>query len=565
VAKWSVAGALAALVMILGWVPGVVRAGTPGSDPRNGQWVGGLVLQPGPEQLVVWKLPGTNGAVGTCIDAHLAGPLRGPYSAVATIDDAVYGELNHLFASASTSDVRLAELSALNSAKYDRVDRSEQWSYLQRGTGGTSVADANAMLAAATKLAGPYSVSVALPAGELAPASTNAADVTIRSASGALVPDARISLSATGISLSTSTIVTNSAGKATVRFTVPASGGTSYQLRASVQSWTTLRVYDAPGEQKMLSAGPPSTQQGAATGQIQHDRVVQLVKAAADDQGATPVPGYTYRITDDTGAEVAPPVTSAATAGAAQLGRLRLGVRYHATEVSGPRSGGSLYVPDKRTFDFTVPAGSGAWTLVARDPRMPTPTVTTRVGESVARIGARLSDVVIVTGNDGENATITAARYGPVHPPASGACADVPLTTYLTAPSHQYSIPVDGSVNGGNGQFTVVGDAVATPGCYGWAETLRLMPSGATATSPPTAPHESTLVPAPPAPAVRPPAPAAHPPAAAPPVIVQAVPKAPVLAATGTRMPVTATVGIGVALVGFGCLALVGGRRRRAG
>lgn len=559
-------GALAALVMILGWVPGVVRAGTPGSDPRNGQWVGGLVLQPGPEPLVLWKLPGADGAVGTCIDARLAGPLRGPYTPAATIEDAVYGELNHLFASAATSDVRLAELSALNSAKYDRVDRSEQWSYLQRGTGGTSVADAEAMLTAATKLAGPYSVSVVLPAGEVAPGSTAAANVTIRSASGALVPDARISLSATGVTLSTSTIVTNSAGKATVRFTVPASPGQTYQLRASVQSWTTLRVYDSPREQKMISAGPPSTQQGAAGGAIQHDRAVLLVKAAQDDRGATPVPGYTYRITDDTGAEVTPPVTSGATAAAAQIGRLRLGVRYHATEVSGPRSGGTLYVPDKRTVDFTVPAGTGPWTLVTRDPRMPVPAVTTQVGEAVARIGARLSDAVTVTGNDGENATITAIRYGPVPPPSSGACADIPLATYLAAASREYSMQVDGSVGGGNGTFPIVGEAVSAPGCYGWAETLRLTPSGATASSPPTAPHESTLVPAPPAPTVHPPAPTVHPPApTSPPVVVQALPKAPVLAATGTPIPVTATVGIAVAFIGFGGLALVGGRRRRAG
>ncbi|HLY35017.1 MAG TPA: hypothetical protein VKQ07_10830, partial [Jatrophihabitantaceae bacterium] len=112
----------AVLVLSVGG-PIAVWAGTPGADPQNGAWSGGLVLAPGPEQLVLWNLPGSGAARGTCVDAHVAGPLHGPYAIAETVRDPVYGELNHLYADPSTSDVRLAELSALNSRKYDIVDR----------------------------------------------------------------------------------------------------------------------------------------------------------------------------------------------------------------------------------------------------------------------------------------------------------------------------------------------------------------------------------------------------------------------------------------------------------
>ena len=117
-------------------------AGTPGHDPANGSWVGGLVLSPGPEPLVLWRLPGAGGRFGTCIQSGSNGPLRGTYTESGIITDPVYAELNHLYAQPGTSDVRLAELSALNSAKYDLVDKHVQWSYLVNGQGATSVADA---------------------------------------------------------------------------------------------------------------------------------------------------------------------------------------------------------------------------------------------------------------------------------------------------------------------------------------------------------------------------------------------------------------------------------------
>ena len=126
-----------------------------------GRWPGAVARA---EPLVLWRLPGAGNLLGTCITAGGSGPLHGPYAYTGTISDPVYAELNHLYAHAGTSDVRLAELSALNSAKYDGVDKQVQWSYVVNGQGATSLADARAMLTTAANLAGPYTVSIAWPA-----------------------------------------------------------------------------------------------------------------------------------------------------------------------------------------------------------------------------------------------------------------------------------------------------------------------------------------------------------------------------------------------------------------
>jgi hypothetical protein len=477
---------LAALAAI---VPVAVWAGTPGSDPANGSWVGGEVLAPGSEQLVLWNLPGSGGALGTCIDAHVNGPLHGPYRLARTITDPIYGELNHLYASGSTSDVRLAELSALNSHAYDIVDKDVQWSYLVNRTGGTSVADAGDMLERATELAGPYTVRIDSPSGvRSGPRYT--ATVSVTSARRVPVPGARVTVSATNVHLSATQVTTDQDGRASVVFTVPAGTTTSYTLRASVQSWTNVAVYTAPGEQQMLSSAPPTTQRGARAGSIVRDRAVSIVKAATDDPARTPVAGYTYRIADAKGTVITTVTTSSTPA---NVGRLTIGARYTATEIARPVDG-TLYIPVEPSTTFTVPDGATTWTLLARDPRIPVPSLGTQVTSERAVVGQRLSDVVTLAGNDGENGTIEATLYGPVAPPRSGGCADLSLAQYRAAAAQHVTAEVDGSRTGGNGTITVVGPVVVQPGCYGWAEQLTLRPSGATATSLPTAPHESSLV-----------------------------------------------------------------------
>jgi hypothetical protein len=409
------------------------------------------------------------------------------------INDPVYAELNHLFANAATSDVRLAELSALNSAKYDRVDKQQQWSYLVNGQGGTSVADAHAMLQAAEDRAGPYSVAVSWPDSDVEPGEAYVATVSVTSANGTPVVGASVSIASAGASLTRTIVSTDRSGRAEVGFTIRPGTATTFSITASVQSWTEVDTYRSDGEQEMLVAGAPSTQTGRHTGTVTRTRAVNLVKVAAGDATGRPVPGYVYEIDDAAGQVIRRPVVSGSSPAAAPIGDLRTGVVYRARELAVP-TGATLYIPSKSTTEFVVPPGTTPWTLVASDPVVPSPVVTTQVSAERAVVGGRLDDDVLVDGDDGEDGTITATLFGPVPPPASGACTDLDLAQFSAAPRRVFTVAVDGRRNGGNGHYRVTGPLIEQPGCWGWAERLQLRPSGATAESAPTAPHESALV-----------------------------------------------------------------------
>lgn len=163
--KWGRVAIVAGVAFGLTAGAAAALAATRGALAGNGSYVGGVTF-PGPEPLVLWNLPGSGGRAGTCIEANVNGPLHGPYKRQSTVSDPIYAELNHLYANSTSSDVELGELSALNSAKYDGVDKSVQWGYVERGKGGMSQAHATSMLARARALAGPYTVTVTWPASD---------------------------------------------------------------------------------------------------------------------------------------------------------------------------------------------------------------------------------------------------------------------------------------------------------------------------------------------------------------------------------------------------------------
>ena len=87
--RWAVvAAAVGVGLVVAGSVGYTALAGTPGTLPGNGSYVGGVTF-PGPEPLVLWTLPGSDGHLGTCIDANVNGPLTGPYSRANSVTDAV--------------------------------------------------------------------------------------------------------------------------------------------------------------------------------------------------------------------------------------------------------------------------------------------------------------------------------------------------------------------------------------------------------------------------------------------------------------------------------------------
>jgi len=104
-------------------------------------------------------------------------------------------------------------------------------------------------------------------------------------------------------------------------------------------------------------------------------------------------------------------------------------------------------------------------------------------------LGTVLSDDVTVAGDDGEPGVISATLYGPVAPPASMSCSDLTLAQWETGATQNFNVDVTG-----NGSYTVTGPASTSAGCYGWSDTVTLTPSGATSSSSPTDPGESTSV-----------------------------------------------------------------------
>ncbi|MCW2494827.1 hypothetical protein [Jatrophihabitans sp.] len=465
-------------------------AGTPGRLDQVGSYVGGVTF-PGSapgfyEPLVAWQLPGSGGRIGTCISAGLNGPVAGTYGLVRTVHDPVYGELNHLYSHAETSDVHLAELSALNSHAYDEIDRDVQWHFVERREGGLSVADASAMLARAKRLAGPYTVAVGWPAADTLTGVRYVATVKVVSASGVPVPGATVTLTGSGVTLEHRTRTTSSSGVAAVGFRLATGTSATASIAATVPAWTTFDEYTSSGEQSMVVEGRPVAQHGSHTGPVTRTRPVGLIKVGAGDGKHRPVPGYVFRISDSAGHVIRAAVTTRTTP--VSLGSLRIGATYRATEIGVPNAA-TLYIPSKRTLRFTVPVGASTWTVSAADPAIPTPALHTSVTATQVVVGERLSDRVTISGDDGEAGVLTARLLGPVPPPGSGRCSDLPLAAYSAAPAQLLSAAVHG-----DGVVVVRGPVVTKAGCYGWAESLRLTPSGATAVSPPTAPDESSLV-----------------------------------------------------------------------
>jgi len=155
----------------------------------------------------------------------------------------------------------------------------------------------------------------------------------------------------------------------------------------------------------------------------------------------------------------------------------------------------------------------------------PALTIGTVASPQSAAPGATLRDTVTVGGDTGESGTINATLFGPVQPNADG--SPLTLAQYQAAPAQQFTAPINGAVNMGNGNVVIQGPVVTQPGTYGWAETATVTAAGGTApngtaTSAPTAPMESQVV----TPAVVTPpvvTPPVMPPVVTPPVVVPPV------------------------------------------
>ena len=246
-------------------------------------------------------------------------------------------------------------------------------------------------------------------------------------------------------------------------FTTPANGGTM-----------TVTVADPAS----VVTPPPS-----------NTASVYMIKTSTTDPTDTPIAGAVFNLADGSGNILATGITSAATpVEIDQLvpGGMTDGSTYELIETAAPVG---YYVPANNVTTFTIPAGATTDEVIAADPPVPSPTVATQVTSDSGLPGTVLSDVVTVSGDDGEPGVILATLYGPVAPSATGSCNDLTLAQWEAGTTQTFTTDITG-----DGTYTITGPTAASAGCYGWSDTITLTPSSTTGSSPPTSPTESTAI-----------------------------------------------------------------------
>jgi hypothetical protein len=215
---------------------------------------------------------------------------------------------------------------------------------------------------------------------------------------------------------------------------------------------------------------------------------VSFVKASTLDPTDAPVAGAVFTLESSSGVVLATGLTSGTSAVAINVPGLYFmqGATYELVEVTAPAG---YYVPTNNVTTFTIPSGVTTDTALVLDPPMPTPSLSSQVSASDQAPGTRLTDSVVVSGDDSESGLIQATLYGPVTPPASMSCSDLSLAEFETSPSQVITVGISG-----NGTYSVIGPEETATGCYAWAESLTLDPSGAGASSSPLVVSEQTLL-----------------------------------------------------------------------
>jgi uncharacterized protein (DUF427 family) len=215
---------------------------------------------------------------------------------------------------------------------------------------------------------------------------------------------------------------------------------------------------------------------------------VSLAKASTTDPTDTPIAGAVFTLESSSGVVLATGLTSATSAVAINAPGVYFlqGATYELVEVTAPPG---YYVPTNKVTTFTIPSGATTYSVIVTDPPMPTPALSSQVSAANLRPDTRLTDSVVVVGDDGESGFIQAVLYGPVTPPASMRCSDLTLAQWEAAATQIITVGIDG-----NGTYSVTGPSETGTGCYAWADSLTLGPSGASATSSPLEASEQTLV-----------------------------------------------------------------------
>ena len=427
----------------------------------------------------------------------------GPYAAgqvVATSGDggAVAWLLQHY--ATTTDPTQAAAIDAINS-KYGSNDGGLDDYNIAEANGLGSEIDS--MLAAGRQNAGPYKITIA---GLVTSATghfdvTYSATVKVHSAAGFAVPNLTVKLTSNNAKLSTASVRTNNNGQATFKYSVPLGPSGNFTITAASSAPVLIRYNYLGGSgagkpQDVVGFGTRPVSMTAAGSVDPYVGNLTFIKYTAGDASKTPVAGAVYSVTDLTDGRQLGSITSQAVPISLGGANIQSCDVLQFTETKAP-PGHYLAGPVTVTIPCTA---TSDYQIAVADPVTPTPGITTAANAVLARPDTVLSDSVTITGDDGEDGTDTASIVLVTPAPAGSSCASITAAqwgagTTLATYTHQ----IDGSVNNGNGTFTITGSSAITygmsiTGCYGWKHHLILSPSGATADSAPTDSGENSLV-----------------------------------------------------------------------
>jgi hypothetical protein len=516
---WLAIAGVASVLAVL--IPLAARGDTPpaGSNGsvglvRNDTWIG------------FYQVPGIAGPVVCGHNGDGSWYPDTPYSAgqvVATSGDgtAVAWLLDQY--QATTDPVTAAAIDAINSRYGSNTGGLDDYNLAEAAGLGPTI---DTLLADGRDSAGPYTLTIT----GLVSAATGHFDTTytaavhVRAASGNPIAGKTVTLAGHGAHLFASSVITTRTGDATFQYSVPSSTGTP---NFTIDAATTVPVLVRYTYLGPVAPHMPQDVVGSSTRPVKITAAgavdpylsnLTFIKYTSGDSGKTPVAGAVFSVTDLTQGRLLGSITSQTTPVSLAGANIMAGDTLRFTETTAPPG---HYSQGPVTVTIPLTATSG-YQVAIPNPLTPTVQVSTQVAAGLASVSTVLKDQVTVSGDDGEDGTDTATLLGPIDPASSGGggrpalagtghaastgsttpagqCAAVTAAQWAAAPVvAAYTVPLDGSANGGNGSFTVTGtsvnDSKSGPGCYGWRHHLVLTPSGATADSQPTDPGESTLV-----------------------------------------------------------------------
>ena len=409
-----------------------------------------------------------------CIKAYASYPT-GTYSGAVDVPAsptaARIGWVINAYGKSKNPDVEAA-VAALIGLHYDVVDTTEKWNAVTAAQRDL----AKSYWAAAAKYAGPYKVVVNVPSGLHRTTAANGS-VSVQSATGTPIPAFALKLAASGASLVSTTVVTNSKGVGSFSFSIPASNVSGkYSVSATGSAVAGVVEYNPTGSgpvrQIVMGAADPSVQSGSSTAGFATTRPVTLTKYRDGDAVKAAVAGASYQLKSVTG-QVLSTVTTASTP--VSLGSLTEGATYQLVEVTAPAG---FYIKSSTT-SFTVGIGAGSQAVAVADPAVPVIALSTSLSPDKISLGGTSRDLVTLSGNDGEVVTVTYTLVGPVKVGAGKTCTTVQSSEWDVAPVVQSGTAVLGSDN----TTTVVTPALSEPGCYSYEDQASLDLSGAVASS----------------------------------------------------------------------------------